>query len=287
MNASRVRPASKGSIPPGENDAARTSHARMANDVKARSGKERRSPRNRNLEPEIETIDNVYSLIGRDFFYTAPVFAGAAIATAVLAGSLPSIGVALLIAGSTGLIAVSRKSLALEAKFGNSLAKLLGLLYLVVGGSMFLFGMAFSIWTRGMPIGSVLIAGCACLVANVVAIASLHNRLPGMVVAMTGITVGGVILVAPLAAVALIAISIVGEIVLTSRFRDRIREVEQHRTVKWRRQVRAESLLSEYEQSGQVGVEAPGIDRSTPGGDQALLAGGDQSERRGGGGRIG
>ncbi len=231
----------------------------MAEDAPARSGEDRRRNSGKaRIAPKGEAsahgrsdADVTSSLIGNDFVYTAPVFLAAAVATWLLTGFNPSPLVCGLMATSIGLIALSRKLLFLERKLASTLGRKLVVLNLVVGTPMFIYALGLSIWTHGLPVHAVVIAACACLIANMVSIASLHGRLPGMVVAMTGMAAGGVIIPAPTLAAMILVLSVIGEAVLGNAYLRRVREAEHIRNAEHRRQMRAESLLSEFEQSGQ------------------------------------
>jgi diguanylate cyclase (GGDEF)-like protein/PAS domain S-box-containing protein len=198
----------------------------------------------------IAETEHVFSLIGPDFFYSSFVFAGAAVITALLTGSLPGVGAGALMALAIAIMACSRLVLPFERAANRMLAKQLSILYLVVGLPLFLYSLGLSIWTQGASLTAMLIAAGTCLVATVVAIAALHGRLPGMAVAIAGIVAGGSAIPAPLTSVAVFGVSLVGGVVLSSRYMRRVREAEQARKVEQRRQKRAESLLSEFEENG-------------------------------------
>jgi len=198
----------------------------------------------------VEETEHVFSLFGPDFVFAALLFAGAAAATVLITGLVPGPGATVLLALSILIMASSRFVLPFERTVSHVLAKQLAILYFVVGLPLFLYALGMSIWTHGASLQIAIIAGGSCLVATVVGITTLHGRLPGMVVAITGIVAGGSALMAPLTSLAVIAVSLVGAVVLSSRYMRRVKDGEQQRKIEVRRQLRAESLLSEFEENG-------------------------------------
>ncbi|MCB2064894.1 MAG: EAL domain-containing protein [Novosphingobium sp.] len=180
----------------------------------------------------------------------APLFALAVVVTWFMAGIAPSFVASTLIAISIVSAALSRKALSLERRFGDKLIHQLAILFVVVGSPMFLFGLGMSLWSKAMPAEALIAAACTCLLITMVAVMTLHERLSGMVAAIAGITVGGMVLDAPLMASVMIGISLMGQIVLAKQNQIRIRDRERVRIAEQRRQLRAESLLSEYEEAG-------------------------------------
>lgn len=161
-------------------------------------------------------------MVGPDFVYTAPILAGTILFTYWMTGIVPDLLVSGLLGLSIVIAAFSRLALVYERKYADNLVKRLAIPYSVVGAPMFLFGLAFSMWSQGWTMQEALVAGCACLIANVVAITALHGRLPGMAVAMAGMTTGGILVPAPVACGVLLGSSAIGVGVLANRYMKRV-----------------------------------------------------------------
>lgn len=174
MNLSRVRAASKASPPSGAEAAARPSHAGMADEAQARSGAERRKGSRHATKADQRQADRsgtvdadfAYSLIGNDCVYNAPVIFFAAIATWLLTGFSPPPMATALIAAAFAMTSVSRKAQSLERNLADTLLKKQVVLQLVVGGPMFLYAIALSIWTQGLPPSAIVMVACAGLVVT-------------------------------------------------------------------------------------------------------------------------
>ncbi len=217
----------------------------------ARSGQERRSGRTRSPESAIEPRENVNSLIGREWMYAAPAIGVATIVGMALAGEAPDPYPLAALLASIAIIAASRFMLPFEARYADTTFKRMLLMFGVVGLPMFLFGLALLLWmeaSRSFSTSEAVIVG---LTVAVVASATLDRRLPSKLVVLPSITLGLIITSNPLEAAFMVVVCLLGQIVLSTRHFARIARAERERAALIRAQKRAESLLSEYEQSGQ------------------------------------
>ena len=193
----------------------------------------------------------IHSLIGPDWFYTAPAIVIATIFGMVLTRGLPTFFAAACFLAAVGMIAFSRRVLPLEFIHANAVWKRLIALALAVGMPMTLVGLAIWLWASVLPEQAVALTTMVSLVTAIIAVATLHGRLPSMVAALSGLTTGLVALPAPLAGLVILLFSLFAGFVLATHHAARTNLVERDRIARERIQQRAESLLSEYEQTGQ------------------------------------
>ncbi|MBV1917708.1 MAG: EAL domain-containing protein [Sphingomonadaceae bacterium] len=198
----------------------------------------------------LSSEDSIHSLIGRDWAFTGIAIFAAVLATFLLAGANPG----LLVCGITFLAIVvvlaSRPLLSFEYAYADTPVKRLPFMLVAVGSPMFFFGLAMNLWSLAVPDKSILIMSTALPVVVIVAIATLKGRLPSILAVLGGVASGVTVMAAPSASLTICICSVIGEIILANRHAKRMQVEENGRIEKERIQQRAESLLSEYEQTG-------------------------------------
>jgi diguanylate cyclase (GGDEF)-like protein/PAS domain S-box-containing protein len=232
--------------------AARSNDAQRVN-ARASESADRRSTARQNKAAIISNgrdDDIPYSLIGRDFVFTAPAMAISALTSMILTGGIPESVVLMLMAAAIVVAGITRLVLPLEQKFARTLGIRLSAMSFFVGGPMFLFGIAISLWASSSAAFAIPVAMSALVTVNV-AIATLHGRLPSLLGALTAVALGTVALPSPVTAIVIIGIAIIGQIILGKWHFKRIDARQHAEAVARRLENRAESLITEFEQSGQ------------------------------------
>ncbi|MCB2047720.1 MAG: EAL domain-containing protein [Novosphingobium sp.] len=254
MNQRRVRATTKGSLPPGEPDRSRPSRAGGARDTAARSGKDRRKASSRSSScPKNESSSRAYprSLIGRDWVFATAVIAFSVLVGSLLSHTVPPTAAAVAIAFSIAVTACSRLVLPLEARIPDT--PIMRLLFLApfVALPMSALGTGLWLWFDGVPQFRPIHGGIVFVLSSYVCGATLNRRLPGKLSIVPAMAAGALIIPAPVQALIIATVTLVGQYIITRRYLARINSEEAQRMAAERVQKRSDELLSEYELSGQ------------------------------------
>ena len=189
-------------------------------------------------------------LIPRDWVFMAPVMALSFLVAAIVEWSLPP-----ATALALGLVAIVVASLAGKfSDFERQPGRQVTSRYVVAIGAialpMQLFGLAVAMWLNSGGIGWSVALGVMVINGTVVSI-TLTSRLPSMVAAQVALWTGVCLLSASLPAVLALIIGCGIGILAAYLQSRRDRAIDERQRELERAQVRAEELLSEYEQTGQ------------------------------------
>jgi diguanylate cyclase (GGDEF)-like protein/PAS domain S-box-containing protein len=232
--------------------AERSANMRPAQPRSQRAGERRTAPRHAKTArtASSEQDDNPYSLIGREFVFTAPAMAISVLAGMIASQSVPSIGVLAVLLAAIAATGASRLVLPLEARFAKKLLSRIAFMGFCVGAPLAWFGLAMWLWASSSSAAALPVALSALISVNV-AIATQQGRLPSMLCAVIAVAVGVLLVAAPLTAAAIVVVTFVGQLTFGSWYFAKIVRDQQTRAVAHRRENRAESLIADFEQSGQ------------------------------------
>jgi diguanylate cyclase (GGDEF)-like protein/PAS domain S-box-containing protein len=193
---------------------------------------------------------NPYSLIGPDFVYTAPAIVVSTLAGMLASHTVPDGAILAILLVASLLAGVSRLVLPFERRFAKTLLARLAIMVLFVGAPLFLLGCAIWLWASTSALVAIPVATAALATVNV-AIAGLQRRLPSLVGGLTAVAAGTVVVPAPMTALVMAILAITGLAFLGRWHFETIDSQQQAKAVARRRERRAESLIAEFEQSGQ------------------------------------
>jgi diguanylate cyclase (GGDEF)-like protein/PAS domain S-box-containing protein len=194
------------------------------------------------------TSDN--HLTTREWVFMAPAMTLSVPASAILAGSIPSVLPLVLVFSAIVIACAASKVEAYEQTPGRTLIRRYLAMIATVALPMQLFGFAIAIWakTGGLPWPDALamLVTTGALVSTI-----LSNRMPAMIAGQIALWTGVCLLLASLTTV-LALLSGIGIAIFAGFRQARLdRAANKLRQEIGRAQMRAEELLAEYEETGQ------------------------------------
>ena len=195
--------------------------------------------------------DYSYSVIGPDWIYIAPAICIGLFISVFVSGVYPNFPAIFVAVLSVAIVSASRWLLGLEKAYAKTVTWKVLLLLFAVATPMFLLGLSVQLWvlaTLGQP---VLIATGTLAIVAIIAVISLHGRLPSIFAALAAIACGFTMLSAPLVSLGMGVCAIVAEVILLDRQIKRIIFDISDRAATKRVQHRSDALLAEYEATGQ------------------------------------
>lgn len=190
-------------------------------------------------------------LISREWFIVAPVMAVCMVLIGFGSGSTPPLPSVIAALGAMAIVAGSRLLFLSEKALGRSFLHRFLMMEAVVALPQAMFGFAVSHWAHTAPtVGWVEAVGVIAIVTTAAAVV-LNGRLPAMLASIISLWLLVVALNSSLTAWLLLIAGVASCLVAAIR-QQRIERAELLRSQEIeRRQVRAEEILSDYEQTGQ------------------------------------
>ena len=239
-------------------ESARPPSVAVANDVSAGADRRREARRRpasgRNVPGKDIARGNPISahfLISRDWKIMTPAFLGGLALMTLVSRSLPGPLEASCGFAAIALTCASRFFVTLERDRAQGFAQRFAVMLVAVALPMLLFGVAIVVWTGGAGSDAWMAAvGLLAILATLAAVL-LTGRIPAIVSAAFALWIPAVVLSGSLASWLMLSAgagaslaAVTRQIRLDREARARLREME-------RRQVRAEEILGDYEQTGQ------------------------------------
>jgi diguanylate cyclase (GGDEF)-like protein/PAS domain S-box-containing protein len=190
-------------------------------------------------------------LVARQWVLMAPAMVAALVLTGVASMSLPGLASAALAVAAIGLIAATPIFVRIERKIASHALQRYLVMAAAIGLPMYLFGIATAGWTYGLRDYGLSSSIGVLVIIGVVASTLLHIRLASIITAQLGLWLGVSIVAGSPGVYLVVVVGVIAGGVLTVRQikADAIEMVRQREIE--RAQIRAEEILSDYEQTGQ------------------------------------